>query len=78
MTPLAESGTDETMTEPADPVIMPAGPSFLTLPDLPPPEEDKGEEAADAETSGEPPGESPGESDETSEPSPEEPPQKQN
>ena len=78
MTPLAESGTDETMTEPADPVIMPAGPSFLTLPDPPPPEEDKGEEAADAETSGEPPGESPGESDETSEPSPEEPPQEQN
>jgi len=78
MTPLAESGTDETMTEPADPVIMPAGPSLLTLLDPPSPEEYKGEEAADAEISGEPPGESPGESEETSEPSPEEPPQEQN
>ena len=77
MTPMAEPGTDETLTEPADPVIMPAGPSFQTLPDPPPPEEDKGDEAAGAETGGEPPGESPGDSDETSKPSPEEPPQEQ-
>ena len=77
MTPLAEPGTDETMTEPAEPVIMPAGPTFQTLPDPPPLEEDKGDETADAEAGGEPPGESPGESDEASGPPPEEPPQEQ-
>ena len=73
MSPQPGPGTDETITESADPVIMPAGPSFQTLPDPPPPEEDKGDEAADAEAGGEPPGES----DETPEPSLEEPPQEQ-
>ncbi|MCH7936891.1 MAG: flagellar protein export ATPase FliI [Proteobacteria bacterium] len=73
MSPQPEPGADEAMTEPADPVIMPAGPSFQTLPDSPPPEEDKGDEAADAEAGGEPPGES----GKSPEPSPEEPPQKQ-